>query len=111
LEELMTTALASETTVKPTTDNILARRLKPAAMMTESGIHLPEQSIPMDPRALVLAVGPQVAQATEGFREGDIILVGTYGGQHVELEGNEYIMLKAEDVLATVDGPLPKEVE
>jgi chaperonin GroES len=107
----MTTTFATELQIQPTTDNILARRLKPAAPMTDHGIHLPETAVPLDPRALVLAVGPQVGKATEGFREGDVVLVGTYGGQHVELEGQEYIMLKAEDVLAKIDGPLPEEVE
>jgi chaperonin GroES len=39
------------------------------------------------------------------IKAGDRILFGKFSGQEVTLDGEEYLIMKADDVLAVIDGP------
>ena len=82
--------------IKPLKDRIVAIVEKPLEK-TKSGILLGETK-EKPAYAVVEAVGPEVS----GVKKGDKIIYKEYSTTEVKMEGKEYIILKEEDVLATV---------
>ena len=82
--------------IKPLKDRIVAIVEKPLEK-TKSGILLGEAK-EKPAYAVVEAVGPEVS----GVKKGDKIIYKEYSITEVKMEGKEYIILKEEDVLATV---------
>lgn len=69
-----------------------------AESKTASGIILPDSAKEKSKVATVTAVGKDV----KSVKVGDSILYKEYSTTDVELDGKEYILVKEEDVLATV---------
>jgi len=69
-----------------------------AETKTASGIYLPQNSTEKPKVAVVVAAGPDAKQ----LKKGDRIIYKTYSTTDVKVEGTEYILVKEEDVLATV---------
>lgn len=84
---------------------------------TSGGIILPDAAQEKPLRGTVLAVGPgkrldSGALAPVDVSEGDTIIYGKYAGTEVTVEGKDYIILRAEDILAVVgesSAPAPKK--
>ncbi|MFN3728089.1 MAG: co-chaperone GroES [Fimbriimonadaceae bacterium] len=73
------------------------------------GILLPDSAQEKPQRGKVLAVGPgkrldSGQLAPVDVQVGDTVLYGKYGGTEVTVEGEEYVILRADDVLAVVAG-------
>ena len=74
--------------------------------VTEGGIHLPDSTQTSLTEGTVLAVGPG-RTTDEGrvipmpFKVGDVVIYGKYGGSAVKVNGEEYFILSADQVLAT----------
>jgi chaperonin GroES len=73
------------------------------------GIILPDTAQEKPQRGKVLAVGPgkrldsgQLAEID--VKVGDTVLYGKYGGTEVTVGGVDYVILRADDVLAVVEG-------
>ena len=93
--------------LKPLADRIIVRRLDPEEK-TKSGLVLPESAREKPQEAKVIAVGPGGRLDEGGVRKleikaGDRILYGKYSGTEVELNNEEYLILREEDVLAVVE--------
>lgn len=69
-----------------------------AEAKTASGIYLPESATEKPKTAQVVATGPNAKQVAVGDR----IIYKTYSTTEVKVEGTEYILVKEEDILATV---------
>jgi chaperonin GroES len=69
-----------------------------AQTKTASGLFLPEKAGEKPKTATVLAVGPDAKQ----FKLSDRIVYKSYSTTEVKVEGVEYILVKQEDILATV---------
>ena len=82
--------------LKPLKDRIVARVEKPAEK-TASGILLGEAK-EKPAYAVVESVGPEV----KAVKKGDKIVYKEYSTTEIKLDGAEYIILKEEDVLATL---------
>lgn len=94
--------------LKPLHDRIV---VEPAAKeeKTAGGIILPDSAKEKPLKGKVLAVGPgktldNGTKATVDVQVGETVLYGKYSGTEVTVEGNEYIILRAEDVLGVVVG-------
>lgn len=83
--------------ITPLSDRVVAKR-EEAAGKTAAGLYLPENAKEEPKVAVVEAVGPEI----KDIRRGDRILFKEYSTTEVKLEGTEYIIIKAEDVLAVV---------
>lgn len=76
---------------------------------TAGGIILPDTAQEKPQRGTVLAVGPgkrldSGQLAPVDVKKGETVLYGKYSGTEVTVEGTDYIILRAEDVLAVVEG-------
>lgn len=69
-----------------------------AQTKTTSGIFLPEQAQEKPKTAKVIAVGEQAKQ----IKKGDRIVYKAYSNTDIKIDGKEYVLVKEEDVLATV---------
>ena len=72
---------------------------------TSGGIILPDSAQEKPQRGEVLAVGPgkrldSGQLAPPDVQVGDHVLYGKYGGTEVTVDGKDYIILRADDVLA-----------
>jgi chaperonin GroES len=85
------------TPIKPLADRLVATR-EVAATKTASGIYLPDNAKEKPVLAKVVAIGPDV----KGVKVGDRIVYKEYSTTELKIDGTEYLIVKEEDVLATV---------
>ncbi|NLA42682.1 co-chaperone GroES [Candidatus Saccharibacteria bacterium] len=83
--------------VKPLADRVVAVREK-AQEKTASGLYLPDSSKEKPVVAQVVAVGPEAKQV----KVGDKIVYKEYSTTELKINDVEYLIVKEEDVLATV---------
>ena len=83
--------------VKPLADRVVAVREK-AQEKTASGLYLPDSSKEKPVMATVVAVGPKVEQVVVG----DKIVYKEYSTTDLKINETEYLIIKEDDVLATV---------
>ncbi len=90
----------------PLGDKIVLRQLE-AEETTKSGIVLPGQAKEKPQEAEVIAVGPggviDGKDVTMQVKAGDKVIYSKYAGTNVELDGEEYIVVKQGDILAIVE--------
>jgi chaperonin GroES len=92
---------------KPIRDRIIIRLLE-AETATKSGIIIPDAAVEKPSQGNVVAAGP--GRITEDgtlipteVKTGDRVLFGKYAGTPIKVDGEEYHILKEEDVLAIVE--------
>ena len=83
--------------IKPLGDRVVAIREK-AQEKTASGLYLPNQAKEKPVMAEVVAVGPDAKEITIG----DKIIYKEYSTTELTIDGQEYLIVKAEDVLGVV---------
>ncbi len=91
--------------VKPLADRILVRRLEQKEEK-RGGIIIPDTAKEKPTEGEVVAVGPGRAtkegkRLTPEIAKGDHVLLGKYSGTEVKIDGEDYVILREEDVLAT----------
>jgi chaperonin GroES len=83
--------------ITPLADNVVAQ-LEEASNQTASGLYLPSGAAEKPKIAKVVAVGKK---ATD-IKVGDRIVYKSYSSTDIKVGGAEYLIVKAEDILATV---------
>lgn len=83
--------------ITPLSEYIVAEA-EAAQTKTASGLYLPDSATEKPKIAKVSAVGKDVKQ----IKPGDKIIYKGYSTTDVKVDGKEYILVKEEDVLATV---------
>lgn len=83
--------------IQPLADYVVAQA-EAAATKTASGLYLPDQAQEKPKVAKIVAVG----KAVKELKVGDKIIYKGYSTTDVKLGADEYILVKEEDVLATV---------
>jgi chaperonin GroES len=83
--------------IQPLADYVVSQA-EAAQSKTASGLYLPDNAQEKPKIAKVLAVGKDVKQ----IKIGDKILYKTYSTTEVKVGNEEYILVKEEDILATV---------
>ena len=98
----MTTA--TKVTIKPLEDRVLVQANE-AETTTASGIVIPDTAKEKPQEGTVLAVGPgriddKGNRVPVDVKVGDTVIYSKYGGTEVKVDGDEYLILSARDVLA-----------
>ena len=83
--------------INPLDDRIVAQQLE-AQTKTASGLYLPDSAQEKPKVAKVVAVGKNV----KDVKVGDQIIYKEYSATEVKVESDKYLIVKEEDVLATV---------
>jgi chaperonin GroES len=92
--------------VKPLNDRVLVKRTEELTV-TKGGILIPDTAKEKPIEGKVVAVGPgkmseQGQRMTLQVKEGDKVLFGKYSGTEIKVEGEEYLMMREEDILAVI---------
>ena len=92
--------------VNPLGDKILVKRLE-AEEKTAGGIVLPDtaKEKPKEGKVIALGSGKLLEDGSRGgfqVKKGDRILFASYAGTEVKVDGEEYLLMPEEDVLAIV---------
>lgn len=92
--------------LRPLNDKVIVRRLE-AEDKTAGGIFLPEQAKEKPRQGKVEAVGDGKVledgnRAKFQVKPGDRVLFASYAGTEVKVEGEEFLVLGEEDILAVV---------
>lgn len=99
-------AAAAEIGVRPLHDRILVRRMAEEEK-TAGGLYIPDTAKEKPSKGEVVAAGK--GRLTEDgktlpldVKVGDKVLFGKYAGTELKLNGNEYLMMREEDILGIV---------
>ncbi|HEX9883685.1 MAG TPA: co-chaperone GroES [Desulfobaccales bacterium] len=92
--------------VKPLNDRVLVKRLE-EVQVTKGGIVIPDTAKEKPIEGRIMAVGPgKMSDAGNRMalqvKEGDKVLFGKYAGTEIKIEGEEYLMMREEDLLAVI---------
>ncbi len=88
--------------MKPINDRVVVKPA-PAEEKTSGGIIIPDTAKEKPQRGEVIAVGPGKDGNAMTVTKGDIVLYGKYAGQEVTLEGNDYLIMREDDILVVID--------
>ena len=100
-------ATATDVKIKPLEDRVLVT-IEDSEQTTASGLVIPDTAKEKPQQGTVIAVGPGKRSEQSGevhapdVSEGDTVLFSKYGGTEVKLEGQEYLILSARDILAVI---------
>jgi len=93
--------------IKPVADRILIKMIE-GEEKTESGIILSGAAKEKPQIAEVIEVGPGIThipgkEVKMYIKKGDKVIVSKYSGTEVKYEGEEYLIVKQDDVLAIIE--------
>jgi chaperonin GroES len=94
--------------LRPLHDRVIVKRLE-AETKTAGGIVIPDSATEKPIKGEVIAVGNGKILEDGKVRPldvkvGDKILFGKYSGTEVKLDGQEYVVMREEDIMAIFDG-------
>ncbi|MBM42422.1 MAG: co-chaperone GroES [Acidobacteria bacterium] len=93
--------------VRPLHDRIIVERLEEEEQEV-GGIIIPDTAKEKPQQGKVVAVGKGKVKDDGGIapmdvKDGDTILFGKYSGQEIKLDGEEYLIMREDEVLGVVD--------
>ena len=99
--------------VRPLHDRIIVQRLEEGEQHI-GGIIIPDTAKEKPQQGKVLAVGngkvnDDGKRVPLDVRAGNLILFGKYSGQEIKLDGEEYLIMKEDEVLAVIEGGKKKK--
>src|ERR1700688_1914473 len=99
--------------VRPLYDRIVVKRIEDSTEKTASALVILDPAKEKPQEGEVIAVG-QGTRADDGklialdVKAGDRILFGKYSGSEIKLDGNEYLIMREDEVLGVLDGGAKK---
>ena len=99
--------MAKKINVKPLHDRVLVKRVEEEKEQKVGGIIIPDSAKEKPLQADVVAVGPGEFD-DEGNRKaldvkvGDKVLIGKWSGTEVKIDGEEYLILKENEILGII---------
>src|ERR1044071_7630071 len=101
--------------IRPLHDRVIVRRLEEGEQKI-GGIIIPDSAKEKPQQGEVIAVGDGKINE-DGLRipldvkAGDRILFGKYTSQEVKLDGEDYLIMREDEVLAVIDGSATKNTK
>ncbi|MDP9115353.1 MAG: co-chaperone GroES [Acidobacteriota bacterium] len=95
--------------IRPLYDRIVVKRIEDSTEKTASGLFIPDSAKEKPQEGEVIAVGAG-KRNDDGklipldVKAGDRILFGKYSGSDIKLDGNEYLIMREDEVLGVLDG-------
>ena len=87
--------------MKPINDRVVVKPA-PAEEKTKGGIIIPDTAKEKPQRGEVVAVGPGKDGIALTVQTGDIVLYGKYAGTELAHEGNDYLIMREDDILVVL---------
>jgi len=87
--------------IQPLSDRVLVEPQE-AETKTASGLYIPDSAKEKPQQGKVVAVGKGTKDHSMTVKVGDIVLYGKYSGSELKYEGNYYLIMREEDILAII---------
>jgi chaperonin GroES len=95
------------TKIKPLQDRVIVKRLEENEQM-RGGLYIPDTAKEKPQEGEVIAVGPGKVENGNKLeltvKVGDKVLFGKYSGTEVKLDGEEYLIMREDDILGIIEG-------
>ncbi len=93
--------------VKPLGDKILVKRLE-AEEVTKGGIVLPDTAKEKPKEGKIISVGPgkvldDGSRGSMQVKAGDRVLFTSYAGTEIKIDGEDFLIMSEDDILAVVE--------
>jgi chaperonin GroES len=93
--------------IRPLQDRVIVQRLE-GEEKTKGGIIIPDTAKEKPQEGKVVAVGPgkileNGTKTTLDVKVGDKILFGKYSGTEIKIEGEEFLMMREDDILGVIE--------
>jgi chaperonin GroES len=87
--------------MKPIADRVI---VKPATAdeKTKGGLIIPDTAKEKPQRGEVIAIGPGKDGNLMTVQVGDVVLYGKYSGQEINYEGQDYLIMREDDILVII---------
>jgi chaperonin GroES len=82
---------------KPLKDRVFVKYSEEAER-TAGGLYIPESAKEKPQKGVIEAVGSEVKE----IKVGDVILFDKYSGSKINIDNNEYLIIKEEDILGII---------
>ena len=92
---------APQVNVTPLHDRVIVKAAA-AEEKTAGGIIIPDTAKEKPQRGVVVAAGPGKKDEPVTVKSGDTVLYGKYAGTEIQIEGQEYLIMRESDILAIV---------
>jgi len=94
--------------IRPLHDRVIVKRLEEKEK-TKGGIIIPDTAREKPMEGKVIAVGPgkvleSGTKVSMNVKKGDRILFGKYAGSEIEIEGEEHLIMREDDILGIIEG-------
>ena len=94
--------------LRPLHDRVLVRRLEEGEARSTGGIIIPDSAKEKPQQAEVIAVGSgklleNGERVPPEVKAGDRILFGKYSGSDIKIDGDEYMILREDEILAVLE--------
>ncbi|MEY4773639.1 MAG: hypothetical protein RIT40_674 [Planctomycetota bacterium] len=101
-----TTTSTKKSTIRPLGDRVLVKRAE-AEERTAGGILLPESAKDKPKEGTIIALGEgrtldNGSKSTFAVKNGDRILFSAYAGTEVKYGGEEFLIMREEDILGVI---------
>jgi chaperonin GroES len=104
----MSTKTTKIATIRPLGDRVLVQRTE-AEEKTAGGILLPDSAKEKPKEGKVISIGEGKTldngeKSKFSVKKGDRVLFTSYAGTEVKVGGNEYLIMREEDILGVIEG-------
>lgn len=95
--------------IRPLHDRIVVKRIEEGAEKTASGLFIPDSAKEKPQEGEVISVG-NGKRGDDGklipldVKAGDRILFGKYSGSDIKIDGDEYLIMREDEVLGVLEG-------
>ena len=96
------------TNIKPLHDRVIIKRIEDSENKTAGGLFIPDTAKEKPQEGEVIAAG-QGKYKEDGTRQaldvkkGDRVLFGKYSGSEIKLDGEEYIIMREDEMLGVIN--------
>ena len=84
--------------MKPINDRVVVKPA-PAEEKTSGGIIIPDTAKEKPQKGEVISVGPGKDGIAMTVKKGDIVLYGKYAGQEINHNGEDFLIMREDDIL------------
>lgn len=91
----------AKVSVKPLADRVLVEPA-PAETKTAGGLIIPDTAKEKPAKGKVIAVGSGKKDEPMTVKVGDSVLYGKFAGTEINIEGNQYLIMKESDIYAVI---------
>ena len=96
------------TNIKPLHDRVIIRRIEDSTDKTAGGLFIPDTAKEKPQEGEVIAAGDgkykeDGTRQTLDVKAGDRVLFGKYSGSEIKLDGEEYIIMREDEILGIIN--------